>query len=195
MKKGFYLAVGLLVISISQVSAQGFHLGIKAGTNISKLSGNAFNQGFQWGFMAGAFAEINVTSKWGIQPELLFSQSQTKTASSFNDVYTQGINSKNVTLNYMTIPVLLTWKPIPLISFQFGPQFGILLNTSQSITTNAVDAFKKNNFSLVGGAQVNLLMLQGGVRYIYGFTNINNLTNADTWKNQNFQVYVGFRIL
>ncbi len=25
-------------------------------------------------------------------------------------------------------------------------------------------------------------------------TNIDNVTNVDTWKNQNFQLYIGFRI-
>jgi hypothetical protein len=195
MKKAGILVLIILVISFSQVRAQGFHLGAKIGTNISQITGRSFDQGFQWGFSAGAFAELNFTSKWGIQPEVLFSQTQTQTASNFDEVYEEGINSRNVSLNYLSIPILLSYKIMPILSIQVGPQFGILMNTSQNITANGVNAFKNGDFSMVGGAQVNLGIIRLGARYIYGITNINDVTNTDTWKNQNFQLYFGLRIL
>ena len=194
MKKLSFLFFAVLVLSVSQTQAQGFHLGIKAGTNIAQISGRSFDDGFQWGFTAGAFAELNFTGKWGIQPEVLFNQSSTQTASNFNDVYEEGINSRNVTLNYLSIPILLSWKPIPLLSFQIGPQFGILMNTSENITTNGVNAFKSGDISMVGGAQLNLGGFKAGARYIYGISNLNNVTSTDTWKNQNFQLYIGLRV-
>jgi hypothetical protein len=198
MKKVSFLLISILVFSFSNSQAQAFHIGGKIGTNISQITGRSFDQGFQWGFSAGAFAELNFTSKWGIQPELLFNQTQTQTASNFNDVYVEGINSQNVSLNYLNIPILLSYKIIPLLSLQVGPQFGILLNTSQNLTTNAINAVKTGNFSMVGGAQLNVGGLRLGARYIYGFSDINNLPppgDVDTWKNQNFQIYVGLRIL
>ena len=134
MKKTGILVLAISILSVSRSLAQGFHLGAKIGTNISQITGRSFDQGFQWGFSAGAFAQLNFTSKWGIQPELLFNQTQTQTASNFNDVYEQGINSRNVSLNYLSIPILLSYKIIPLLSIQVGPQFGILMNTSQNIT-------------------------------------------------------------
>ena len=196
MKKASFLLIAF-VFSFSLSRAQGFHLGGKIGTNISQITGRSFDQGFQWGFSAGAFAELNFTSKWGIQPELLFNQTQTQTASNFNDVYEEGINSRSVSLNYLSIPILLSWKIIPLLSIQVGPQFGILMNTSQNLTTNGVNALKSGDFSMVGGAQLNVGGLKVGARYIYGFSDINNLPppgDVDTWKNQNFQLYVGLRI-
>ncbi len=198
MKKVSFLLIFIFIFSFHESQAQGFHLGGKIGTNISQITGRSFDQGFQWGFSAGAFAELNFTSKWGIQPELLFNQTQTQTASNFNDVYEEGINNRNVSLNYLSIPVLLSWKIIPLLSIQVGPQFGILMNTSQNITANGVDAVKNGDFSMVGGAQLNLGGLRVGARYVYGFTDINNLPppgSVDTWKNQNFQLYIGIRIL
>jgi len=194
MKKTGILVLAISILTGSRGLAQGFHLGLKIGTNISQITGRSFDQGFQWGFSAGAFAELNFTSKWGIQPELLFNQTQTQTASNFNDVYDQGINSRNVSLNYLSIPILLSYKIIPLLSIQLGPQFGILMNTSQNITTNGINAFKNGDFSMVGGAQLNLGMLNFGARYIYGFTNLNDVTNDDTWKNQNFQLYLAFKL-
>ncbi len=194
MKKVSMLVFAVLVLSASYTQAQGFHLGIKGGTNLSEINSRSFNNGFQWGFSAGAFTELNFTSKWGLQPELLFSQTNTQTANNFNDIYLNGINSQNVSLNYMNIPVLLSWKPIPLLSIQLGPQFGILMNTSETITTNGSNAFKSGDFSVVGGAQVNLGGFIAGARYVSGVTDINNVTSADTWKNENFQLYIGLRI-
>ena len=81
MKKLCFLVFAVIVISASRIQAQSFHLGVKAGTNLSKIDGRSFDNGFQWGFTAGAFAELNIDKKWGIQPEVLFSQSKTQTAS------------------------------------------------------------------------------------------------------------------
>jgi Outer membrane protein beta-barrel domain len=195
MKKVFVFLLIIFSLTRSISYAQGFHLGIKAGTNNSMLTGNSFSGGFNWSFMAGAFAEVNFTSKWGIQPEVLFSQVTSQTASNFSDAYQEGINSKDVKLQYLNIPILLTYKlPIPILSLQLGPQFGTLLNNNSSITTNGANAFKSGDFSMVVGAQVNLLMFKGGIRYVYGFTNINNITDADTWKTRTIQLYVGLRI-
>jgi hypothetical protein len=194
MKKVSMLVFAVFVLSVSHIRAQGIHLGVKAGTNLSEINSRSFDNGFQWGFSAGAFAELNFTSKWGLQPELLFSQTNTQTANNFNDIYLNGINSQNVSLNYMTIPVLISWKPIPLLSFQLGPQFGILMNTSETITGNGANAFKSGEFAVVGGAQVNLGGFVAGARYVSGVTDINNVTSADTWKSENIQLYIGLRI-
>jgi Outer membrane protein beta-barrel domain len=193
MKKVFVLL--LVMFFCTHIHAQGLHLGIKAGTNNSLLTGNSFNDGFNWSFMAGAFAEVNFTSRWSIQPEVLFSQITSQTASNFNDAYSEGINSKEIKLQYLNIPILLTYKlPLPILSLQLGPQFGTLLNNNSSITTSGINAFKSGDFSMVAGAQVNLLMFKGGIRYVYGFTNINNINDADTWKTRTIQLYVGIRI-
>jgi len=195
MKKIILPLLIVFSLSLPRVRAQGLHLGIKAGTNYSQLTGNAFDGTFQWNFMAGAFAEINFTGTWGIQPEVLFSQTTSQTASNFTDAYNEGINSHDVKLQYLNIPILLTYKlPIPILSLQLGPQFGTLLNSNYSITRNGTNAFKSGDFSMVVGAQVNLLMFKGGVRYVYGFTDINDITNADSWKTRTVQLYVGLRI-
>ncbi len=195
MKKVCFLVFAVFILSASRIQAQSFHFGVKAGTNISQISGRSFDQGFQWGFSAGGFAEINFDKKWGIQPELLFNQTKTQTASDFDEVFNEGFNSTSVTLNYLSIPVLASFKLLPVLSIQVGPQFGILMSTSQDITSNASKAFKSGDFSIVGGAQVNLGGFKAGARYVYGFTNLDNVTNVDTWKNQNIQIYIGFRII
>ena len=74
MKKKF-LTVFIIGLAISSVSlAQGFHLGIKGGANLQKIDDKSFKDEFKFGYNLGAFTEINFNSKWGIQPELMWSQ-------------------------------------------------------------------------------------------------------------------------
>ena len=143
----------------------------------------------------GGFAEIGITKNWGVQPELLWNQSKTTTDNSFKQIY-QGVAGQNITLNYLSIPLLLTYKPIPILSLQLGPQFGILMSQSDNLFENGQNAFKKGDFSVLGGAQLDLGRLRAGARYFIGLNNINDLTGgSDTWKNQGFQLYIGVRII
>ena len=183
MKNIILLLSTLALFSCSSSQAQGLHFGIKAGSDLSEVTGSFFQNGLKGGFMAGAFAEVNLIFL-GIQPEVLYSQINTK-----------GPNNQNIQLQYLNIPVLLNFKlPIPILSLQLGPQFGTLLNKNDNLTTNGKNAFTSGDFSMVAGAQLNLLKFKGGLRYVYGFTNINGLSDSETWKTRTVQVYIGLRI-
>ena len=192
--KSIALSFFLVTITVISGYAQGFHIGVKGGANIFKLDGRSFNDEFKFGYSLGGFAELNFNKTWGIQPELLWNQTNFRTASNFNSVVPDGYNDVKGSLNYLSIPILLSYRPIKLISIQAGPQFGILLGQT-NIVNNARDAFKKGDFSLLGGAQLNLGGFKLGARYFIGLNNLNDVQNDDKWKNQGFQVYVGFRII
>src|SRR5277367_4600936 len=124
MKNGFLLLFVLILINCSSAAAQGLHLGIKAGSDLSQVSGYSLQNGLKGGFMAGAFAEVNLILL-GVQAEVLYSQ-----------LNTQGSNNQNAKLQYLNFPILLTIKlPIPILSLQLGPQFGTLLNKNSNLTT------------------------------------------------------------
>ncbi|PWT70324.1 MAG: hypothetical protein C5B59_20825 [Bacteroidetes bacterium] len=185
---------GLFGTFTTKVKAQGFHLGIKGGANITKINGQSFDQSFKLGYSLGGFAELNFTKEWGIQPELLWNQSKTTTSNDFNQIY-YGIYSQDITLNYLSIPILLTYRPVPMLSLQLGPQFGYLISEPSALGSNITNAFKNGDFSILGGAQLNLGAFRAGARYFIGLNNINNIDNKDTWKNQGFQLYIGIRII
>ena len=192
-RNAFVLSLALLFV-LTQTQAQGFHLGIKAGANLFKVDGESFSQEFKFGYNVGAFSQINFTPNIGIQPEVLFNQTNYRTGEHFSDIYSGLPDNYQGKLNYLSIPVLLNFRPIPLLSILVGPQFGILLNKDEHLVDNGKDAFKKGDFALVGGAQLNLGGFMAGARYAVGLNNINDLQNEDSWKNQGWQVYVGFRI-
>ena len=73
MKK-VILSAFVLVLFVTLSQAQGIRLGVKAGANLNKISGQSFNDGFDLSYHAGGFMEIDLTKSWGIQPELLWSQ-------------------------------------------------------------------------------------------------------------------------
>jgi hypothetical protein len=194
MRRNAWVLSIALVFTVLHTHAQGFHLGIKAGANLFKVDGESFDQQFNFGYNVGAFSELNFTSSWGIQPELLFNQTNYRTGTEFSDVYSGGVSNYKGKLNYLSIPVLVSFRPIPLLSILVGPQFGILLNKDEHLTHNAEQAFKSGDLSLVGGAQLNLAAIKVGARYVVGLNNINDLPNQNSWKNEGWQLYAGFRI-
>ena len=194
MKRSAVVLSVLLMIAGLRSQAQGIHLGIKAGANLFKVDGESFSQEFQFGYTAGAFTQINVTKRWGIQPELNFNQTNYRTGNNFSAVVPDGVNDVKGKLDWLTIPLLLSYRPAPVLSLLAGPQFGILLNQDRHLIDNAGDAFKKGDLSLVAGAQLNLGPVVAGARYVVGLTDINDVTSESTWRNQGWQLYAGFRI-
>jgi hypothetical protein len=178
----------LLFISFSAFS-QGLSFGIKGGATLGKMTGQAFKDQFTLGYHVGAFATVGF-GKFGIQPEVLFNQTNVDTASNFSQVY-QFNHVDKVQLKALTIPVLLNYNLNKIITLQAGPQFGILIDNNKSFVQNGTDAFKSGNFSLVGGVQLHLLKFRVYGRFIGGLTDLNNVQSSDTWKTSAIQLGVG----
>jgi hypothetical protein len=193
--KLFPLIAALL---LSQAMMAQFHLGIKAGANIIKVDGKSFKDQFRYGYHLGGFMELGLGNKWGLEPEVLFNQYATTVDSSFNHIYQNVFNpsyQSHVKLNYLSIPLLLTYKLVgKFISLQAGPQFGILMNQNKTLLQNGGNAFKNGDFSLLAGAQVKIAAFRVTGRYAIGLSNINDIDNQDKWKSQAFQLSLGLAL-
>lgn len=197
MKKITLLLAAGLVLLATQVGAQTLNLGVKAGATLGKIDGQSFKDGFNFGVHAGFFADLGIGEQWGIQPEVLFSQTKTevKQSVSAGDVLSQGAKGH---LNYLTIPVLLNFKPAKVLTLQAGPQFGILMNKHNSLVQNGADAFKSGDFAVDLGAQLNLGKLKVYGRYDIGLSDardVKDVTDQSKWKNQQIQFGIGYVIL
>ena len=188
MKTKLFSFAILLFIS-SSVFSQGFSFGIKGGANLGKISGQSFKNEFTLGYHVGAFATVNF-GKFGIQPEVLFNQTNVDTSSEFSDVY-QFNHINNIKLNALSIPIMLNYNLNKFITLQAGPQFGILLDQDKTLLQNGGDAFKSGNFALAGGIQLNLLKFRVYGRFVGGLTNLDNVGDKETWKTQAIQLGVG----
>jgi hypothetical protein len=192
--KSIVLSFILITLTAAGTYAQGFHLGIKGGTNIYKIDGRSFDEQFKYGYSLGGFAEINFSKHFGIQPEVMWNQANARTADNIGTVV-DGATTQNITLNYLSIPLLLNIRPTKVLSILVGPQYGILINESDNLFNNGKNAFKKGDFSMVGGVQLNLTWFKVGARYFVGLNDIKDVTADDKWKNQGLQLYVGIRII
>jgi hypothetical protein len=191
------LSVLLLCVILSQASFAQFRLGIKGGVNFTKVDGKSFRDEFRYGYHLGGFAEIGLGKKFAIQPEVLFNQYQTRADSSFENVYQNTVsisNYQDVKLNYLSIPLMLNYKVGKLLTLQAGPQFGILIDQSKNLLQNGEEAIKSGDFSLAGGAVINISKLRFTGRYFVGLNNVSEISDQNKWKNQGFQLSLGFSL-
>lgn len=185
-------AIALLAIGMH---AQGFKIGVKAGSNMTDMTGLQFKDGFNYGYHAGLFSEIMFSKYIGIQPEVLWSQTNLSRATSVSTVYQPSLGTiTSIELTYLTIPVLLNIRPTKLITLQAGPQYGIMVDNTQTTSANAGNAFKSGDFSMVGGVQFNLFKLKFYGRYLAGLNNINEINKQDKWKSKTIQLGVSIAL-
>lgn len=187
------LSLALLILFSASASAQKLKIGVKGGASINKLSGKSFKEEFSFGYHLGGFVAIGLSKKIAIQPEILFSQSNVDTSTTFSSVY-QFKQLDKVQLRYISFPILLNIKPVKALTLQVGPQFGILTNKSKTLLQNGQQAFKSGDFSMLGGVQVNIGHLNIYGRYAVGLSNINDIDNKEKWKNQSVQLGIGLTL-
>lgn len=197
MKK--LIAILLTTTTFAAVSnAQSFHIGAKLGANLGKIDGESFKQEYNLSYLAGAYVDIGIGKNWGIEPELLFSQTKATIDSGFKAIYQNAPSSvfgSKAHLNYLSIPILLNLNAGKLLTFQLGPQFGILMNKDQKLATNVGNAVKSGDLAAVLGARVNLGALNVFGRYNIGLNKINDIGDQQKWKTQSLQLGIGLRIL
>ncbi|HEX8316180.1 MAG TPA: porin family protein [Flavisolibacter sp.] len=191
----YRLSAVILTFFLAQAAMAQFSIGVKAGANITKIDGRAFRDEFKYGYHLGGFANIGIGGRFSIQPEVLFNQYQTRTDTSFRNIYQNAFSgSNNVKLNYLSIPLLLNYKLGSLLSLQAGPMFSILMDQDKGLLENGQEAFKKGDFSMLGGAQIGLGKIKLNGRYVVGLNNINDIDNQNKWKSQGFQLSVGLAL-
>lgn len=190
--KNIIASLILAVALTSAANAQRLSVGGKAGANLTKITGKAFKEEFNLGYHLGVFAEIDLNKKWGIQPELIWNQTNAQRASGVDPVLNNWQNNtEDIQLRYLTIPILLRYNVGSLVTLHLGPQFGILASKDKTLWNNGKEAFKSGDFSMAGGLQVNLRGLRAYGRYNVGLSNINDVPNQDKWKSQQLQFGIG----
>lgn len=194
MKKTI-LFVAALVFSTTFAAAQEFvYFGAKGGVNFSTFSGDGFSdfddESARTAYHLGLLAEIPVTDRFSVQPEVLYS------AQGFDLVRRDDASDVEHQLDYITIPVLAKFYLTDGgLSLEAGPQLGFVVNEEISDGTNEIEfnsehrnemelslglgaAYKFNNFFLYG-------------RYNAGLTDIYDLEGTDA-KNSVIQAGIGF---
>jgi hypothetical protein len=202
MKKSIFvllaLVLGLSTVAQAQRRGHGGNdvsLGLKAGASLTNLTGaNAKNLDNLFGFHAGVFANINLTSLFAFQPELIYSQKGYKSP---------GVSDQNLRLHYIDVPLAFHVNTGGLF-FEAGPQVGFLVAAKSNAGNVSVDVKNRYNtvdFGYLFGLGYQLKHGLGvGLRYNGGFTNIGqsttvgSVTYQDKARNSAFQLYLTYSV-
>jgi len=179
-KKLVLLPFGLILfVALSFTQAQ-VSLGVKAGVNFnsSQLKGPAFDyKSSSIGFNAGLLAEVNLSHKWYIRPELLYvRKGWTETSLTVPTFY------RKMEMHYLTLPMLAAFRVIPKFSVMAGPEIGYLLKTTTSPQSSISfgDFYNKWDLGIALGAAYQLTSQLGlEARYVYGLSPIYTLELTD----------------
>src|ERR1700748_3448878 len=81
------LSLCFIVALSAAVSAQSLHIGAKLGANLGKIDGESFKQEYNLSYLVGAYVDLGIGKNWGIEPELLFSQTNATIDSGYKAIY------------------------------------------------------------------------------------------------------------
>jgi hypothetical protein len=150
-------------MTIVHVQAQ-IPLGFKAGINTNKIvvrNTTVPNGDSDAGvsFHLGVFSKLKLSDKFHFIPEVQFIQKQ------------QTNYGGKFRLSYIELPLLISYRPVPPISIEAGPSFGLNIGSSLS-----ADVYKKADIGVVGGLRFNLTSKWSLLaRYYYGVTPIEKI--------------------
>ncbi len=174
----------LLCLLFVSVSAQDFSFGVKGGINITSVGGGTYTGfgglGSKISFHLGGVAEVPISEKLAVQPELLYSSQGTK----WNFV-----GGSNLKLDYVNLPILAKYYIIEGLSAEAGPLVGFLLSTNAE-----KEDYNNLDVAFAIGASYKLNdNIFFGIRYNKGLTDINK-NDEITVSNQNnvFQLFAGY---
>ena len=206
MKKIILTAAAVFAFSFA--NAQDVKYGAKAGLNISSATGDTEFYGdvsSKVGFQVGGFAEIKISDKFAIQPELLYSAQGAKSKYSDVDgldIYTYKDTQK---LAYLNIPVMAKYYVAEGFSLEAGPQLGFLMSAEieetetfegETITTSTdnKDDFNSTDFAFNLGAGYDVAEnINLSIRYSIGLSNIVKDSGPFSVSNSNFAFAVGYK--
>lgn len=166
--------LAVITIFIHTAAISQVHIGAKAGAGLSRIEGKAFQEKFELGYHLGGFMYANLSDFTGFQAEVVFNQTNTSVQDSYSDVVDNAFKGKK-TLNYISVPLLLRLNSDGFITFTGGPQLSFLADSDKSVTENGKKIFKKTDFALLAGAEINLHPFIFYGRYCWGFTDISEI--------------------
>ena len=191
----------ILAMGATAAFAQNVRVGIKAGPSYTKFRGldpqqlSSASNAYRLGWHAGLMADIKVTDKFSVQPELLYSQkgAQNKLAAFIRTVFT-----------YLDLPVMVKARLGETGFFlEGGPQFGYLLKAASyndDYSFDVKESYEKVDVGYAAGLGYQLSsgpLL--GFRFNGGLTRLNKpyinggqiRATEDMWNNA-FQLYAGY---
>ncbi|WP_318640974.1 porin family protein [Flavobacterium ardleyense] len=208
MKKIILSVAAMLTFGF--VNAQEVEFGVKAGVNIASITGDVEDVSAKIGFHIGGFAEIKISEKFSVQPELLFSTQGAKSEYTYNEGGFTEKSTDKLNLNYINIPVMAKLYVAEGFSLEAGPQIGFLMSSktksdytitgggmdiNESVEVDSKEFTNTVDFGLNFGLGYKFTEnLSAGARYNLGLSDINKEVDGEALsvKNSVIQVSIGY---
>lgn len=200
MKK--FIITAIAISAFGFINAQEVKFGAKAALNIATLTGDVEDPSSLIGFQVGGFAEIKISEKFAIQPELLYSTQGGKEKESIDIDGTDYTATLSYKLSYITIPVMAKYYVAKSFSLEIGPQIGFLTSakgeieaSGESVEVDIKDYVTSTDFGVNFGAGYDFSeKLSASLRYNLGLSNINDDEEDDSnIKNSVFSIALGYK--
>lgn len=181
MKK---LLFAIAFLYAGTLSAQQFEFGAKAGVNFASLNGDDI-EGLdgRTGFHLGLVAELPVSEKFSVQPEVLYS--------ALGATASEGDGT--IKFDYISLPVMAKYYVVDGLSLEAGPQIAInvVAEAEMDGESEEIEDVETLEFAAGFGAGYQLPMgLFFQARYVLG---INEAWEFPGLKNNVFQLSAGYK--
>lgn len=171
----------LTITTLPGVAQPGLNLGIRTGLSLVNQSLHApekidYNLEVRPDFHIAVVSQIGLSDKLFFSPEYQVSRKGCHKSS-------YGIDStrpSNLFLTYLTLPLLLEYKPTSKFSLKAGPEIGLLLKATSKERTGDVDLIEYwgdgiNRFEISAAIGLEYVLNDKwiiGPRYVQGFTSL-----------------------
>ena len=189
-----YAIAAFAAVGATAAHAQGksITVGPRLDLNVARVVGdNQDDATSQTGFRIGAWASMDLSSKFSIQPEFVLSGKGSK----FPD------DDASIKISYLQIPVLAQYRMTsgktvnpyllagPALSFKAG--CNLTVEGSDHECNEETTAVSSTDFGVIVGGGVHVGRAQVSLRYDIGLANINGDGNANV-KNRAVTIAVGY---
>lgn len=207
MKKNIFIALAFVLSTISnaQTTSESMSFGVKGGYTLSSMKFFNTQLDSKSYFYAGILAEQPLSSKFGLQAEVLYTQLGGKDAYPWyelvgNEVVNMGNMNFNYKFNQIQVPISVKYYIVPELSASVGMNLGF--NISSKVKMNTVfDEAETHNYESL--KTLNLFPFLGAeykinqkffvdARYNFNFIEMNK-SNAVPIKIGFLQAGVGYR--
>ena len=158
--------------------------------------------GFGFGAIAGVYSPFpGFTIETGIlmTPHKFTLDSTTTSPGTY-------LATDTLTMNFLTVPILLRFDLLPVLSFGAGGYLGFASGTITRTTgsTDSPESYDQNNlnksdFGLMASASVGLpvfpmVKILFDLRYLHGLANLSKLTDKSTATMKDLQLWAGLKL-
>lgn len=180
-------------------NAQRLQTGVTGSMEFFSIKGDGIKSGLKPGYNVGLYTQWKLAQSWKIRTEVLFTQKNIEAGNDFKEVFPQASLStvqSSILINAITIPLLVNHSIGRNWSVLAGPQYMHAVDVDEKLLREGKFAFKKNDWSIVGGVQLQLTSaLSMQARYTYGLTDLNTISDARPWKSRSVSLGIGWKFL